>query len=307
MANKFILDVKNLSKIYKGTHVLNNINIALEEGKIYGLIGLNGAGKTTLMKAIAGFVKPEEGRIVLFGQDGEKNLKDERKRIGCLIQSTGILKNMTAEENLEFHRILKGKPNKEIIEELLEIVNLKEVKDKRVSTYSLGMKQKLEIAITLMGNPELLILDEPINGLDPKAIIEFREIIKKLNEEKHITIFISSHILRELYMLASHYIILHKGEIKEHITHEEIDEKCKKYLLLSSSTPEKMAYVIENSLKTRNYRVMSDKSIQLYNYIDDKEYVARVFMDEKVLVTNLSCECDSLEDYFMRTIGGNHV
>ncbi|MDO5517841.1 MAG: ATP-binding cassette domain-containing protein [Clostridium sp.] len=307
METKNILKIENLTKTYKHTNVLNNISISLEEGKIYGLIGLNGAGKTTLLKAIAGFIKPSCGEISIFGESGETNLKKQRTKIGCFIESSGIYPNMTAQENIDLHRTLKGIPNEEITDELIERVNLKDIKDKKVKEYSLGMKQRLGIAIALIGNPEFLILDEPINGLDPVAIIEVRNMLKKLSEEKNITVFISSHILSELYSLASDYIIIHKGEIKEQITSEELDEKCRKHILLKSNEPEKMAYVIENNLKSRNYVVMPDKSIQLYDYMDNTEKVAKTFMDERVLLTNLSCEGDSLEDYFVNAVGGKNV
>ena len=302
-----VLKITNLTKKYKNINILNNINLSLEEGKVYGLIGLNGAGKTTLMKIMAGFSKPSEGVISLFGADDEKELCKQRKRIGCFIESPGILDDMTAEENMNLHRIIKGIPNEEIIDELLEIVNLKEVKNQKVKNYSLGTRQRLGIAISLIGNPEFLILDEPINGLDPVAIIEMRNMIKDLAQKRHITILISSHILSELYQLATDYIILHKGEIKELITSEEIDEKCRKHILLTSNEPEKMAYVIEKHLNTINYVVMPDKSIKLYDFVDEREKIARAFMNEKILITNISCEGDSLEDYFINTVGGKNV
>lgn len=302
-----VLKITNLTKKYKNINILNNINLSLEEGKVYGLIGLNGAGKTTLMKIIAGFSKSSEGVISLFGAYDEKELFKQRKRIGCFIEAPGILDDMTAEENMNLHRIIKGIPNEEIIDELLEIVNLKEVKNQKVKNYSLGTRQRLGIAISLIGNPEFLILDEPINGLDPVAIIEMRNMIKGLTQKRHITILISSHILSELYQLATDYIILHKGEIKELITSEEIDEKCRKHILLTSNEPEKMAYVIEKHLNTTNYVVMPDKSIKLYDFVDEREKIARAFMNEKILITNISCEGDSLEDYFINTVGGKNV
>lgn len=302
-----VLRTTNLNKKYRDISILKNINISLEEGKVYGLIGLNGAGKTTLMKLIAGFIKPSQGEISLFGNTTNKELREQRKRIGCFIESPGIFDDMTAEENLNLHRILKGIPNEEIVDELLETVNLKEVKNKKVKDYSLGTRQRLGIAICLIGNPEFLILDEPINGLDPVAIMDMRNMIKDLAEKRHITILISSHILSELYQVATDYIILHKGEIKGLMTSREIDEKCRKHILLKSNEPERMAYVIEKYLKTTNYVVMPDKSIKLYDLIDEREKVAKAFMDEKILITNISCEGDSLEDYFINIIGDKNV
>lgn len=306
MKNK-VLKIEGLTKSYKNINILNNISFSLEEGKIYGLVGLNGAGKTTLMKIIAGFLKPSDGSLSLFGYNTPKELSEQRKRIGCFIENSGVFEDMTAEENMNLHRTLKGIPNEEIIDEILEMVNLRKVKNMKVKNLSLGRKQRLGIGISLIGNPELLILDEPINGLDPIGIIEMRKMLNDLCDKRHITILISSHILTELYQVATDYIILHKGEIKEKITSEEIDEKCRKHILLTSNEPEKMAYVIENKLNSKNYIVMPDKSIKLYDFIDDREKVAREFMNERILITNISCEGDSIEDYFVNTVGGRHV
>lgn len=302
-----ILMVENLTKEYKNIKALDNVNISLERGKIYGIIGENGAGKTTLIRMIAGLGEPTYGEIILFGNKEKEELKNQRKRIGYLIETPSLYLDMTAKGNMKLHRTIKGIPDMEMDEEILKLVGLESVYNKKAKDFSLGMKQRLGIAIALIGNPELLILDEPINGIDPSGIVEIRQLLRKLSEEKNITILISSHILNELYQLATNYIFIHKGRIKENITLKEIDEKCKKYILLNTDEPERMVYILENVLNTRNYKVMQDKSIRLYEYIDNRKELAKAFLENRILVTNISCESDSLEDYFMNVVGGKNV
>ncbi|NFK76492.1 ATP-binding cassette domain-containing protein [Clostridium botulinum] len=302
-----ILKVENLTKAYKNINVLNNVNISLERGRIYGIIGQDGSGKTTLIRLITGLCEPTFGKITLFGQSDQKKLQGLRKRIGSIIEYPGLYPNMTAKENMKLQRIMRGVPNDEVEEELLKLVGLNDIEKKKVKNFSLGMKQKLGIAMSLIGNPEFLILDEVMNGLDYVGIIEIRKLLKKLCEEKNITILISSHILSELYQFATNYIIIHNGEIKEEITLKELNEKCKKHILLCTNEPERMVYILENFLNTKKYKVMHDKSIKLYDYLDNKEQVAKVFLDNKILVTNLSYEDDALEEYFISVIGGKNV
>jgi len=211
--NKYVLKTNSLTKSYQGVNALHDISVTLEAGKIYGLIGQNGAGKSTLMRIVAGHSFPTSGSIELFGHAGEKALQQERKRLGCMIEYPSLTPNMTAKENLKLHRIMRGIPNNEIEDELLELVGIPDTKKKKAKNFSLGMKQRLGIAIALIGNPEFLILDEPINGLDPLGVVEIRNLLKKLCEERHLTILISSHNLPELYQLATNYIIINKGEI----------------------------------------------------------------------------------------------
>lgn len=302
--NKYILKVDNLTKSYHGVNALNNVSVTLEAGKIYGLIGQNGAGKTTLMRLVSGLSFPTSGSIELFGHTGEKSLQLERKRLGCMIEYPSLIPNMTAKENLKYQRIMRGIPDKEVEDELLKLVGLADTGKKKAKNFSLGMKQRLGIAVSLLGNPELLILDEPINGLDPIGVVEIRNLLKRLCEEKQMTILISSHNLPELYQTATDYIIIHKGEIKEALTLEQLEECCKHHLLISCDDPEKLASVLEMKLNTRNYKVMPNKSIKLYDYLDAKERVAKTLFENGIVVTNLSSEGDTLEDYFISIVGG---
>lgn len=301
---KHILKINNLTKSYHGVNALHNVSVSLDGGRIYGLIGQNGAGKTTLMRLITGLSFPDSGSIELFGHTGEKDLQIERKRLGSMIEYPSIVPNMTAQENLRLHRIMKGIPDKEAEKEMLELAGLSDTGNKKAKDFSLGMKQRLGIANALLGNPELLILDEPINGLDPIGVVEIRNMLKKLCEERQITILISSHNLPELYQTATDYIIIHKGEIKKTLTHEQLEECCRHHILISCTDTEKLVSVLEMKLSTTNFKVMPDKTVKLYDYLNDKERVAKVLYENGIIVTNLSNEGDTLEDYFISMVGG---
>ena len=302
---KYILKTGNLSKRYQGVNALHDVSITLETGKIYGLIGQNGAGKTTLMRLVAGLSFPTSGTIELFGHTGEKALQNERKRVGCMIEYPSLVPNMTAIENLKLHRIMRGIPDKNVEKELLEFVGLAGTGKKKAKNFSLGMKQRLGIAVALLGNPELLILDEPINGLDPLGVVEIRNLLKMLCEERQMTILISSHNLPELYQTATDYIIIHKGEIRQTLTLAQLEERCKHHLLISCEQTDKMVSLFELELNTTNYKVMPNKSVKLYDYLDEKERVSRVLFENGIILTNLSNEGDTLEDYFISIVGGN--
>ena len=204
---KFICETKNLSKKYKDFYALKNVNLTIPKGEIYGLVGENGAGKTTLIRLLTGLNFKSEGEIILFGH--QDNLQHERSKIGCTIEMPALYKDMTASQNLEVQRIQRGIPNKKCITDTLELIGLSNAGKKRVANFSLGMKQRLALGVALLGEPEFLILDEPVNGLDPTGIIELRELLKKLVKEREVTILISSHILSELHQLATCYGFLH--------------------------------------------------------------------------------------------------
>ena len=301
---EYILKTNHLTKRYHGVNVLEDVQITLESGKIYGLIGQNGAGKTTLMRLVSGLAFPTEGNIELFGIRGDGILQNERKRLGCMIEYPSFIPYMTAYENLTYYRIIRGEPSRTIVSELLELVGLNDTGKKKAKNFSLGMKQRLGIAISLLGDPELLILDEPINGLDPIGVVEIRNLLIRLCEERQMTILISSHNLPELYQMATNYLIIHQGRIKQSLTLEELEENCKHHILIGCDEPEKLASVLEMQLGTTNYKVMSDKTIKLYDHLDDKNLVARTISDNGIVVTNFSFEGDTLEDYFISVIGG---
>jgi ABC-2 type transport system ATP-binding protein len=299
-----ILQAEGLTKNYRGTLALDHINLTLCRGEIYGFIGENGAGKTTTIRLITGLSFPTEGRLSLFGKSGEKELQKQRARIGCMVENPALYKNMTAEQNLEAQRLQRGIPGKECIAETLKLVGLTDTGKKTVRHFSLGMRQRLGIAMALLNDPEFLILDEPINGLDPSGIVEIRELMKRLNRERGITILVSSHILSELYQTASRYILLHKGRVLEELTQQELDEKCRRHIAIKTNDAAKTATVLEKGLQTSNFQVMPDGTVWLYDHLDDLENVARVLSGAGLLVTGLSLAGDSLEDYFLNKIGG---
>lgn len=301
--SSIILETRDLSKQYKSQWALKHVNLRLQQRRIYGLIGKNGAGKTTLMRMIAGLGFPTGGSIFLFGKENRGGLEEEGKRIGSLIEEPALVAGMTAKENLHLQCLMKGIPNYEVEKELLELVGLQDTGKKKVKNFSLGMRQRLGIAATLIGNPELLMLDEPINGLDPAGVIEMRELIKKLSAYENKTILISSHNLPELYQVATDFIIIHEGEIREVLSHEELDERCKSYLSLEAVDVNRLATVLEEKLHTQNFQVMPDNSIKLFDCLDERERVGRVLHENDVIVTKMAVCGTSLEEYFMSVIG----
>ena len=299
-----VMEAKGITKKYRQTLALDNVALKLEKGKIYGFIGQNGAGKTTLIRLITGLAFPTDGELSLWGKTGERNLQEQRKRIGSLIEGPALYNNMTAYQNMEVQRIQRGIPDKSIIDKTLKIVGLADTGNKKVRNFSLGMKQRLGIAIALLNTPEFLILDEPINGLDPAGIKEVRNLIKTLNKEYGMTILISSHILEELYNTATDFILIDKGHIIEELSEAELNEKCKQHVEIKTMDLQKAIMVLEQKLNTDNFKVMPDNTIQLYDHLDDLETIAGAMAEEKVLVTGLAVTGDTLEDYFLNKIGG---
>lgn len=302
--SKTVLETRNLTKRYKTQLTLSHVDLCLKQGRIYGLIGKNGAGKTTLMRMIAGLGFPTEGSIELFGRSIQEDLAKTGKRMGALIESAGLVGGMSAKENMHLQCLMKGIPNYELEDELLDLVGLADTGRKKVKNFSLGMRQRLGIATTLIGDPDFLMLDEPINGLDPSGVIEIRNLLKKLSGYDSKTILISSHNLPELYQVATDYIIIHNGEIREILSHEELDERCKAYITLESTDVNQLTTVLESQLHTDQFKVMPDNSVRLFDLLDERDRLGRVLHENGVIVTKLAVFETSLEDYFMNVIGG---
>ena len=229
MAEK-ILVTENLTKQYQETCALNRVSMSIDRGDIYGFIGANGAGKTTFMRIVCGLVKQTKGTVSLFGAEGEKPLQDARKKLGALIEHPALYPNMTAIENLEVQRRYLatdlGQNPKKAMEELLELVDLKDVGRKKSGNFSMGMKQRLGLALALIGSPEFIILDEPSVGLDSIGVVDLRKLLLKLNREKGITILFSSHNLSEMSQLATRYGLLHKGRLVKELTAAQLEQEC---------------------------------------------------------------------------------
>lgn len=303
MMNEIVFQTKNIIKRYKQTNVLDRVSMTVKRGEIYGLIGENGAGKTTLIRLLTGLAKPSEGELSLFGYQG-KNIAGQRSRMGCIIEGPSLYPEMTAYENLEVQRLQRGIPGKDNLDHVLTLVNLHHAGKKKVKNFSLGMRQRLALAIALLGTPEFLVLDEPINGLDPVGILELRNLLKKLNKEIGITILISSHILSELNQLATNYGILNHGKLMQEIDAKELERKCQKYLYLKVSDTSKVASLLELELHTNNFRVLPDNSICLYDYLNTPEQISAMLGRHDITLYQLTCKGEDLESYYMKVIAG---
>lgn len=302
--SNYVLKTTNLCKRFKSYKALDNVSVTLEKGKIYGLIGKNGAGKTTLMRIVSGLSYATEGTIELFGASSAKEYNKQLSKIGTLIEYPSLNGRMTAKQNIKLVKIMRGIKDKSVDDELLEMVGLGSVDPKKkVKDFSLGMRQRLGIAIAMLTNPELLILDEPVNGLDPVGVVEIRNLIKKLNQEKNITVLISSHNLPELYQTATDYIIIDKGVIKQTLTLDELEKKCEHYLSITCDNPDKAIKVIENELGTKKYKRMQDGSIRLYDFVDEKQKVSDALFNNHIKVYEFSRLGETLENYFLSVIG----
>ena len=301
---KVVLKTYNITKKYGEQLAVDNVNMTIKKGDIYGFIGQNGAGKTTLIRLITGLIHKSSGEIELLGVNEENELNKARTMVGSLIESPSLYTNMTARENLEVSRLVRNIPGKECIDEVLELVGLKDVEKKKVKNFSLGMRQRLGIANALMGNPKLLILDEPINGLDPMGIVEIRELLKKINKEKDMTILISSHILSELSELATTYGIISNGKLIEEITAKQLSEKCRQYIDLKVDDTARAVILLERELGISDYEVLEDSNIKVFSNLDNVGEVNSLLSRSGIIVESISVKGENLEEYFMNKVGG---
>ncbi|MCR5837993.1 MAG: ATP-binding cassette domain-containing protein [Lachnospiraceae bacterium] len=292
-----ILRTEKLTKKYKDFIALDQATITVNKGDIYGLIGRNGAGKTTLMKTVTTLTNKTSGEYYLFGKNNE-DLTECKRRIGCLIESPAFFEGMTAYQNLKYYAIQKGIVDKKKIDEVLELVKLTDSKDKKFKTFSLGMKQRLGIAFAMLDNPDFVILDEPINGLDPIGISELRDTLKKLNEEQGVTMMISSHILSELYLIANRFCFIDNGRIIKEITKEELDAECSKSIAIKTNQVKEALVILEKELGTTNYKVIDDSEIRLYDYLDNAGKVNKTLAANDIDVIGIYEAGITLEEYF---------
>lgn len=297
-----VLQTNGLTKKYGKQIAVNKVNLNVEKGDIYGFIGKNGAGKTTLMKMVCGLIHQSQGEIKLFESS---NLENGRKRIGCVIEQPALYPGMTASQNLIYYNKLLGIPNNNNVGELLNLVGLQNTGKKKTKDFSLGMKQRLSIAISLLGNPDFLILDEPINGLDPSGIKEIRELLLKLNSENEITILISSHILGELAKIATKYGVIENGVLVDEFAAVELDNRCKKCLSIIVNDSDKAAYIIKNKMKSIDYKVFDQGKICIYDCLEISAQINKELVENDILVSSIAIEGNDIEAYFVKMMGGD--
>ena len=299
---QYILEAKNIEKKYGHFKALDNLNMHIPKGAIYGLIGKNGAGKTTLIRLLCGLQRPTSGEYTLYGTlNNSRKIAEERKRVGGIVETPSICLDMTAEDNLKEQYKIIGLPSYDNLQEILELVRLNNTGKKTAKHFSLGMKQRLGLAIALVGNPDLLILDEPINGLDPEGIIEIRELILRLNKEKGITFLISSHYLDELSKIATFYGIIDKGKIIKEIDKDELEQNFRTRTQINVSNLKECVKYLEE--KNFTYKVISDSIVDIYEKINVSELVIAL-SKRNCIVNDYQEKGESLENYYLNLIGG---
>ncbi|MBX4262209.1 ABC transporter ATP-binding protein (plasmid) [Clostridium estertheticum] len=300
-----ILKTKKLTKKYGKDFAVNNVDLELKQGDIYGLVGKNGAGKTTILRMISGLSIPTSGDLELFNETSKSGLNNSRSKIGCMIETPSFHKHLSAKKNLEYYRLQRGVVEKECVDEAIKMVGLEDAGKKKFKNFSLGMKQRLGLALAIMTSPDLLILDEPTNGLDPTGIIELRELLLRFNKERNTTIIISSHILSELSQLANTYGFINKGEFVEQISAKDLEEKCRRHLLIKVDDTSKATVIIENKLGSMEYEVLNRNEIRLYQHIDTPEIVSETLINNGIKLFSINNSGLNLEEYFVNLIGGN--
>ncbi|WP_028547181.1 ABC transporter ATP-binding protein [Paenibacillus taiwanensis] len=303
----YLLRTTQLTKAYQGKEVVSNLNMRIKKGEIYGFLGPNGAGKTTLMRMITNLIKPTSGEIELFGEKLTDTSYHLLSRMGTIIEYPIFYDKLTARENLEIHCEYMGYHNKQAVNEALELVNLGSIEGKAVKDFSLGMKQRLGIARALSTKPELLILDEPINGLDPLGIKEIRDLFKMLSKEYGMTLFISSHILGEMEQMADTIGVINHGRLLEEVSMEQIREKNTEYLEITTKDITQASFVLEHKLQLFNFKVVDNQFIRVYDTSMPQNEVAKALIINDVSVEAITKKNSSLEDYFLSLLNGGGV
>lgn len=301
---EYVLTTHRLTKKYGKCKSLDELSLHIPKGAIYGLVGKNGAGKTTLIRVICGLQKPTKGSYSIYGvKNTEKSICKSRRRMGAVVETPAIYMDMTAEDNLKQQCLILGVPTYDSVPDILKLVGLDHTGKKRARNFSLGMKQRLGIAVALVGNPDFLILDEPINGLDPQGIIELRELILKLNREFQITVLISSHILDELSRLATHYGFIDKGHLVKEISADELENVCRKCVFLEVTSAAALARVLD--AEGIEYEILSDHTANVYGRFNLSNLVLSLAKENCDIISSHEQD-ESLENYFINLVGGNH-
>lgn len=299
----YVLETNALSKQYKKFKALDELTMKIPQGAIYGLVGKNGAGKTTLIRIICGLQNPSSGVYTLYGKkSNSKNMEKARRRIGAVVETPSIYLDMTARENLKQQFSILGLPSFDGIDDLLKLVGLENTGKKKAKNFSLGMRQRLGIAVALAGDPDFLVLDEPINGLDPQGIVEIRELILKLNREFNITVLISSHILDELSKLATHYGFVDSGRIVKEISADELEKACRKSIRVEVTDTKILSLVLDKL--NIEYNIISDTKADLYSAVNVSLLVS-MLAENHCELFSMQERDESLEGYYINLVGGN--
>ena len=299
-----VITLNGLSKSYKKHRVLHNFGITIERGHICGLIGPNGAGKTTVMKIMGGIILPDKGDMEFFGSS--KDINRSRSRMSFMIEQPILINQMNARDNLEYIRILHGYPDDKRVNEVLDLVGLSDTGDKRADKFSLGMKQRLGIGMALIPKPEIMVLDEPVNGLDPEGIVEIRQLIKRMADEWNVTVLISSHLLSELSELCTDFSIISGGELIENLSREELLAKCKGHISVKTNDMNKTAAILEQKLSIHEYKVIHGEELHIFERLSEVERISKTLTDSGLVITRLCEEGQNLEDYYLEKVGGKN-
>jgi len=296
----YILQTNHLTKIIDGKELVTDVNIHVKKGEIYGFLGPNGAGKTTVMKMITNLWKPTKGTVELFGKTLETTSYEVLKRMGSIIEFPTFYEHMSGKDNLQLHCEYMGYYNKGSIDEVLEMLNLGEAKNKRVKSYSLGMKQRLGIARAILCKPELVVLDEPTNGLDPAGMKQLRDLFKMLCSEYGITLIISSHLLSEIESIADTIGVINHGRMMKEISMKEISEMNTAYIELAVTDTKKAAYVLAEKMELNNFKIIDDSKIRIYEVNITTQKISKELMLNGVEITSINKHTETLEDYFLK-------
>lgn len=295
---EYIVETNKLTKLYKDKKVVNNVNIHVKKGEIYGFVGPNGAGKSTVLKMLLNLVKPDSGEIKIFGKKVDDNNFEILKRMGSIIENPYFYDGLTARENLELHCEYMGCHNKENIDKTLELVSLTDVEGKTITQYSLGMKQRLAIARAILTKPELVILDEPINALDPEGIREMRSLIRNLNQEWGISMIISSHILPEMEMIADTIGIIKEGELLQEVAMKDILAYHTEYIEVEVDNAGKAVCLLKDKLRIKDYTVISNNKVRIFNDSISNKDLSMILINNGVQLESLKRHENTLEEYF---------
>ncbi|WP_437132108.1 ABC transporter ATP-binding protein [Bacillus atrophaeus] len=303
----YTVNINGLTKTFQGKEVVSNVNMHIRKGEIYGFLGPNGAGKTTVMKMLTSLVKPTGGEIEILGHKLTNTSYKVLGRIGSMIEYPIFYEKLTAQENLELHCEYMGYHDKNSIQEVLGMVNLKNIEDKAVKTFSLGMKQRLGIARAIITKPELLILDEPINGLDPVGIKEIRHLFQVLSKEYGMTLLISSHMLSEIEQIADTIGVIRDGRLLEEVSMDKIRGQNTEYIELVTTNRTKACFVLENELGIANFKILNEKTVRIYDSDSSQAAISKALILNDIDIESINKKYTSLEDYFLSLINGDSI